>query len=389
MFTQFFYILKNRKVPVSITEWMTLMEALAKGYITNLDEFYFLARAILVKSESHFDNYDIAFQEYFNGIAAPLEITEQIKEWLESPFDENARAEERQALLDRLDFDELLRELEERLNEQDGPHDGGDYWIGRFGTSPFGHSGRNPAGIRIGGVSGGRHAVQIAQQRRFRNYRSDLILDVRQVKMALRRLRQLSRIGFEDELDLEQTIDVTCKNAGEIELIWRRSRKNAVKVLLLMDVGGSMEPFALMVSRLFSAAHSSTHFKDFHYYYFHNCIYDNLYQDIERREAVSTDHILRTFEPDHKLILVGDASMDVTELMNRYGAINFYERNETPGVSWLKRINEHFDRCVWLNPDNPRFWVHPTVNLIGKLFPMFPLTLDGLDEAVRSLVVRK
>jgi len=389
MFTQFFYILKSRKVPVSITEWMTFMEALAKGYVTNLDEFYFLARAVLVKSEAHFDNYDVAFQEYFNGIAAPPEITEQIKAWLDDPYNEIARAEERQNLLDSLDFDALLRELEKRLREQTEQHDGGDYWIGRFGTSPFGHSGRNPAGIRIGGESGGRHAVQIAQQRLFQNYRHDLILDVRQIKMALKRLRQLNRDGFEEELDLEQTIDVTCKNAGEIELIWRRSRKNAVKVLLLMDVGGSMEPFAMMVSRLFSAAHSSTHFKDFRYYYFHNCIYDYLYEDIQRREAISTEHILRTFEPDYKLILVGDASMDVTELMSRYGAINYYERNETAGVAWLKRINEHFDRCIWLNPDNPRFWVHPTVSLIGKLFPMFPLTLDGLDQAVKSLVVRK
>jgi uncharacterized protein with von Willebrand factor type A (vWA) domain len=171
--------------------------------------------------------------------------------------------------------------------------------------------------------------------------------------------------------------------------MWRRSRKNAVKVLLLMDVGGSMEPFALLCSRLFSAAHSSAHFKDFRYYYFHNCIYHSLYQDIERRDAVSTDHLLRTLEPDYKVLLVGDASMDMTELMNRYGAITYYERNEIPGIVRLKRIAEHFSHCVWLNPDNPRFWIHPTVYTISKLFPMFALTLDGLEEAVRRLVVRK
>ncbi len=389
MFTEFFYILKKRKVPVSITEWMTLMEALAKGCITNLDEFYFLARAILVKSEAYYDHYDIAFQEYFKGIETPAEISEQLLEWLKDPLNRMTLTEEEQALFDSMDFDELLRELEERLKEQTGQHDGGGYWIGRGGTSPFGHSGYHPAGIRIGGESRGRHAIQIAQERRFRNYRSDLTLNVRQIKMALKGLRQLSRIGPEDELDLDKTIGATAKNAGEIELIWRRSRKNAVKVFLLMDVGGSMEPFALLCSQLFSAAHSSTHFKDLRYYYFHNCIYDNLYQDIERQEAISTDHLLRTLEPDYKLLLVGDARMGPWELMERYGAINYYERNETPGIVWLKQIAEHFTHCVWLNPDNPRFWIHPTVQLIGKLFPMFPLTLDGLGQAMKRLVVKK
>jgi len=389
MFTDFFYILRKRKVPVSVTEWMTLMEALAKGCITNLDEFYYLARAILVKSEAYYDHYDVAFQEYFNGIDTPAEILEQILEWLKDPLNRMTLTEEEQALLDRMDFDELIKEFEKRLKEQTEQHDGGGYWIGRGGTSPFGHSGYHPAGIRIGGESGGRHAIQIAQERRFRNYRNDLTLDVRQIKMALLGLRQLSRIGPEDELDLEETIDATSKNAGEIELVWTRSRKNAVKVLLLMDVGGSMEPFALLCSQLFSAAHSSSHFKDFQYFYFHNCIYDNLYRDIERQEAISTDYLLRTMEPDYKLLLVGDARMSPWELMERYGAINYYERNEMPGIVWLKRIAEHFTHSVWVNPDNPRFWIHPTIQMIAKMFPMFELTLDGLGQAVKKLVVKK
>ncbi|MBA7688317.1 hypothetical protein ES703_96796 [subsurface metagenome] len=216
-----------------------------------------------------------------------------------------------------------------------------------------------------------------------------MTLDTRQIKLALKRLRQLSRIGPEDELDLEETIDATAKSAGEIELIWQRSRKNAVKVLLLMDVGGSMEPFAQLCSQLFSAAHSSTHFKDFRYYYFHNCIYDNLYQDIERQETISTDHLLRTLEPDYQLLLVGDARMAPWELMMRYGAINYYEHNEIPGIVRLKQIAEHFTHSVWLNPDDPPFWIEPTVQMISKLFPMFPLTLDGLEQAVRKLVVKK
>jgi uncharacterized protein with von Willebrand factor type A (vWA) domain len=389
MFTDFFYTLKRRKVPVSIVEWMTLMEALSKGCISNLDEFYYLARAILVKSEAYYDHYDVAFQEYFKGIETPAEISEQIMEWLKDPINKMTLTEEERALFDSMDFDELLKEFEKRLKEQTEQHDGGGHWIGRGGTSPFGHSGYHPAGIRIGGESGGRHAIQIAQERRFRNYRSDLVLDVRQIKMALKGLRQLSRIGPEDELDLERTIGATCKNAGEIEMVWARSRKNAVKLLLLMDVGGSMVPFARLCSQLFSAAHSSTHFKDFQYFYFHNCIYDNLYQDIERQEAVSTDHLLRILEPDYKLVLVGDARMAMPELTERYGAIYYYEHNEVPGLLRLKQIAEHFTHCVWINPTEPYYWNHSTVLVVEKLFPMFELTLDGLGQAVKKLVVKK
>ena len=389
MFTDFFYVLRKRKVPVSITEWMTLMEALAKGCIANLDEFYFLARAILVKSESYYDHYDIAFQEYFTGVETPAEILEQVLEWLKSPLERLPESEWEQALFDKMGFGELLKELEERLKEQTEQHDGGSHWIGRGGTSPFGHSGYHPAGIRIGGESGGRHAIQIAQERRFRNYRNDLTLDVRQIKVALKGLRQLSRIGTEDELDVDKTIKNTAKNAGELEFIWRRSRKNAVKVLLLMDVGGSMEPFALLCSRLFSAAHSSTHFRDFQYYYFHNCIYDNLYKDMERREAIGTEYLLHTLEPDYKLLLVGDARMGPWELTERHGAIDYFEHNEKPGITWLQRIAEHFSHCVWLNPDDSRFWIHPTVRAIGKAFPMFPLSIEGLEQAVKKLVVKR
>jgi uncharacterized protein with von Willebrand factor type A (vWA) domain len=389
MFTSFFYTLKRRKVPVSIVEWMTLMEALSKGCISNLDEFYYLARAILVKSEAYYDHYDVAFQEYFKGIETPAEITEQIMEWLKDPINRMTLTEEERALFESMDFDELLKELEKRLKEQTEQHDGGSYWIGRGGKSPFGHSGYHPAGIRISGESGGRHAIQIAQERRFRNYRSDLVLDVRQIKMALRGLRQLSRIGPEDELDLEKTIGATCKNAGEIEMVWARSRKNAVKLLLLMDVGGSMVPFARLCSQLFSAAHSSTHFKDFQYFYFHNCIYDNLYRDIERQEAVSTDHLLRILEPDYKVVLVGDATMAMQELTQRYGAIYYYERNEVPGLLRLKQIAEHFTHCIWINPVEPHYWNHPTVMMIQKLFPMFELSLDGLGQAAKKLIVKK
>lgn len=365
------------------------MEALSGGYISNLDDFYYLARAILVKSETYFDQYDVAFQEYFKGIEAPAEIMDQVLEWLKDPINRLTLSPEERKLFDRMDFDELLREFEKRLSEQKEQHDGGNYWVGRGGTGPFGHSGSHPAGIRVGGSSRGRGAIQVAQERRFRNYRSDLTLDVRQVKVALRGLRQLSRIGPEDELDLDRTIDATCRNAGEVEMVWTRSRKNAAKVLLLMDVGGSMEPYALLCSRLFSAAHSISHFKDFQYFYFHNCIYDNLYTDIERQDAVSTLYLLHTLEPDYKVIMVGDARMALPELVDRWGAINYYERNETTGIERLRQIADHFTHWTWLNPEDPYYWNHPTVMMVGKLFPMFQLTIEGLNEAVRKLVVKK
>jgi uncharacterized protein len=389
MFTDFFYALKEQKVPVSVTEWMTLMEAMSRGYIRNLDEFYFLARAILVKSEAYFDHYDVAFQAYFNGIETPPEISDDIWNWLKESLERMGPPPDRSGQFDNMDLEQLMKEFEKRLQEQTEQHDGGHKWIGRGGSSPFGHSGYHPAGVRVGGESRGRHAVKIASERRFRNYRNDLTLDVRQIKLALKGLRQLTRIGPEDELDVDETIEATADNAGEIELVWQRRRKNSVKVLLLMDVGGSMEQFALLCSQLFSAAHSSSHFKDFRYYYFHNCIYDKVYQDMERQEAVSTDHLLRTLEPDYKVLLVGDARMGPWELTARWGAISYYESNEIPGAVWLKRLSDHFTHRVWLNPDEERFWTHPTVQLIGKLFPMYPLSLDGLGQAVRKLVVKK
>jgi uncharacterized protein with von Willebrand factor type A (vWA) domain len=389
MFTSFFYTLKERKVPVSITEWMTLMEALSRGYISSLNDFYYLARAILVKSEAYFDHYDVAFQEYFKGIKVPPQISEDILNWLKDPFNRLLLTEEERTLLDRMDLDELLEELEKRLREQTEQHDGGGYWIGRGGTSPFGHSGQHPSGFRMGGGGGGKSAIQIAEQRQFRNYRHDVTLDIRQIEVALKGLRQFNRTGPEDELDLDKTIDATAKNAGDIEMIWRRSRKNKVKLLLLMDVGGSMDPFAHLCSLLFSAAHRSTHFKDFQYYYFHNCVYDYVYKDIERRDAITIDHLLQNTEPDYKLILVGDAWMAPSELNSVYGAIYYYERNHKPGIVRLKQIADRFSHCVWLNPESTTYWNEPTIAMVRKMFPMFELTIEGLQQAVKKLIVKR
>jgi uncharacterized protein with von Willebrand factor type A (vWA) domain len=389
MFTPFFYKLKEYKVPVSITEWMILMEAMEKGCINNLSDFYYLARAVLVKSETHFDQYDVAFQDYFKGIAPDLQMTEELLQWLMDPKNRPELTPEELAALQKMSLEELLRELEKRLKEQKERHDGGNYWIGTGGTSPFGHSGNNPQGILIGGPGGMRSAVRIAEMRQFRNYRSDITLDTRQMKMALKQLRKLNRIGLEDELDLDKTIDATCKNAGELEFIWRRPRKNTVKLLLIMDAGGSMEPYADLCSQLFSAANSVSHFRSFKYYYFHNCPYDVLYTDIQQRKGIPIDKIIKTHEPDYKVVFVGDACMAQSELHDRFGDIYFHGYQKMSGLDRLRQFKNHFNYTVWLNPERSVLRNYPTVRTIGKMFPMYELTLDGLNEAVKKLATRR
>jgi len=388
MFIDFFYILRKYRLPVSITEWMVLMEALSQGYSwANLTDFYFLARSVLIKSESYYDQYDLAFQDFFQGVETPAEVRDEVLEWLRNPINRLPLAPEELKKMEDFDMDELLRLFEERLKEQKEAHHGGNRWIGTGGTSPFGHSGYHPGGIRVGGESRNRSAVKVAAERRFQNYRSDVILDTRQIKVALKKLRQLSRIGDKDELDLDDTIDKTCKNAGEIELVWMKSRKNAVKVLLLLDVGGSMNPHIRVCSRLFSAAHSATHFRDFQYYYFHNCIYDKLYKDVERNEYILTNNLLHTLPGDYKVVIVGDAQMAYSELMYRHGAIYYQDINDTPGIEWLNRIADHFTHSVWLNPE-PFDWDHATISAIKKIFSMHEMTLDGIDQAIQKLIVK-
>jgi len=391
MFLNFFYTLKRFQVPVSVTEWLALMEALGKGYAySSLIAFYYLARALLVKSETYYDQYDQAFSACFGEIATDETLRDKVLEWLKDPQDRPFLDAETLAQLERFDLDELRRLFEERLAGQTERHDGGGRWIGTGGTSPFGHSGAHPAGVRIGGPGGGGMAVQIAAERRFKNYRADVALDVRQIKVALKRLRHFQRIGPEDELDLEASIDETCKNGGEIELIFGRSRQNTAKVLLVMDSGGSMAPFSDLVNRLFSAAHQMSHFKDLKYYYFHNCVYQDLYEDIYNSESLPTAKALTNLDSDYKLIMVGDAHMAPSELTSAGGAIDYYYHNDMPGIEWLGRLADHFHHAVWLNPITlRRLWVHPTIKAIGRIFPMFELSLDGLDQAVRALKVKQ
>jgi hypothetical protein len=390
LFLQFFYTLRQLKVPVSLTEWMTLMEALAKGHAQgSLSAFYFMARAILIKSEAFYDQYDQAFAHVFKDAALPPDIRQEILDWLADPLNQLKLSEEDLAKMKMMDLDTLREELEKRLKEQDERHDGGGKWVGTGGTSPFGHSGSHPGGIRIGGTGGGGHAIQIAAARRFRNYRTDVALDVRQMKVALKRLRQFTREGPLDELDLPETIDKTCREAGEIELVFTRQRKNRVKVLLMMDSGGSMTPYTRLVNRLFSAAHQMTHFRELKGYYFHNCVYQDMFKDIYNNEAEPTGNLLKTLPSDYKVLFVGDAYMAPSELYSVGGAIDYYYHNDQAGIEWLKRIADHFRYCVWLNPLPERAWIHPTIKAIGQMFPMYPLTLDGLEGAVKKLMVRQ
>ena len=387
MFLDFFYNLRRHRIPVSITEWMALMRALSSGYAhASLERFYVLARALLVKDVGFYDAYDLAFKETFQGIETPAEIVDEILNWLQDPKALEGLTPEQLAMLPKLDLEALRQLFAERLKEQQERHDGGNRWIGTGGTSPFGNNGSNPAGIRVGGEGGQRSAIQVAEDRRYQNYRHDRTLDIRQTQMALKKLRYLQRLGAEEELDLEETIDQTCRNGGEIELVFSPPRKNNAKVLLLMDAGGSMLPYTNIMEQLFSAAHQMTHFKDFQYYYFHNCVYEQIYTDIRMNKKTSVQALLRTLDADYKVILVGDAYMAPEELTEPGGAIYYYHNNSTPGIEWLRRIEAHFKSCIWLNPIPSRNWNRPSIGLVRKVFPMYELTLDGLDQGTKHLV---
>ncbi|MCA9671874.1 MAG: VWA domain-containing protein [Myxococcales bacterium] len=384
----FFYELRRRRIAVGANEWLALYEALARDlHDSSLTGFYNLARAILIHRESDFDSFDEAFAVYFEGIEADaLSLTEEIERWLAEEKELLYLSDEERALLQSLSLEELRELLEQRLREQQERHEGGNRWIGTGGTSPFGRGGQHPTGVRIGGGSGSRSAAQVAAERRYRAYRDDVVLDVRQMQVALRKLRDLRRDGRQDELDLDETIDRTCKNAGDLEIIMRAPRRNNVKVILMMDVGGSMDPHTRVMDKLFSAANAAKHFRDFHAFYFHNCVYSAVYKDSWFRERVPVSDLIRQYGENYKLIMVGDALMHPMELLDQGGALDYWTHNTTPGIEWLRRLRSHFRRAVWLNPEPPRYWDHITVRSIRSLFEMFPLTLEGLEDAVSALI---
>jgi len=392
MFLDLFYGLRDEGVPVSVQEWRSLLEAIEQGlHGSSLLRFYHLGRSCLIKSETYFDHYDRVFARVMKGVEGALgdDVTERILDWLRNAKDLPELTPEQLAELERLTSDELMRRFLETLAEQTERHDGGGRWVGTGGRSPYGNNGTHPTGIRVGGQSRSRSAMKVAEERRFADYRTDVQLDMRQMRVALKRLRQLTRNGLPTELDLDETIDETCKNAGEIELIFRPPRKNDVRLLLLMDVGGTMDPHTDAMSQLLTALHEERGLRAFEPYYFHNCVYDFVYTRARMltADAVPTGDVLRRLDGRWKLVVVGDAAMHPSELLETYGNIDPRRHAPTPGITWLRRLVEHFDRAVWVNPEPQKEWEYvQTTRAIQKLFPMFPLSVDGVTAAVRALV---
>lgn len=390
MFLDFFYHLRDAGLRISVTEWLTFIEALVRGHArSNLEVFYRIARATLVKRETEWDRFDQAFASFFEGVEMQFALDDALLDWLSNPILPRELTEAERAALPSLDLDTLRDEFLKRLQEQTERHDGGSKWVGTGGTSPFGHGGTNPAGIRVGGTGGGRSAVQIAGARAYRNLRSDRTLDTRQMGAALQRLRRLDRDDGVPELDLERTIDKTAREGGEIELVFGPPRRNRVKLLLLLDVGGSMDPHAELCERLFSAAHKATHFKAFQSYYFHNCVYDQLYRDMAQMTGPRTDEVLAGLDPTWFVLLVGDAYMHPFELTRQGGAIDFARDNRRTGLDWLQEFRRRCPSSIWLNPEPERLWDAPSIRLVRSVFPMFGLTLDGLTEGIDTLRGRR
>lgn len=386
MFLDFFYNLRLHKVPVTTHNWLALMQAVADGlHGDNLEGFYQVARCLVVSSESDYDAYDQAFAESFRGAATDLStILESLDDWLRDPKKLEYLDPALAAAIQELGIDELRRQLQERLAEQKKRHEGGNRWIGTGGTSPFGQGGMNPAGIRVGGAGGGRSALAVADARRFAAYRRDLVLDTRQIAAALRKLRTMARKGVDEELDIDETVDATARNCGDLEVMMRPPRKNDVRVVLMMDVGGSMDPFARLCSRLFSAAHNSGGFRELKSFYFHNCVYGRVYEDAAFTKPVSTQDLMRKYDRSWRLIMVGDAYMHPGELM--MSTSNWWDGRAGPvGITWLAKLADWFSKCAWLNPEHPDIWDAPTITEIRRVFPMFPLTLEGLSEMVDAL----
>lgn len=382
--------LRDRGVRVGMQEVVALASALAKGlHESSVEQFYYIARSLMIHDESKLDDFDEVFSHVFKGVPyTTRKIADELREWLSNPIARRNLTEEEKAELKELDLEELLRMFEERLKEQNERHDGGSYWIGTGGTSPFGSGGHHPSGISLrsgqpGGPAGGRTMVRSADARRYRAYRHDLVLDVRQMEVALRKLRSFDRETARRELDLEGTVDATAKNFGELELVLKKPRHPNTRVILMMDVGGSMDPYAELVSQLFSAAKRATHWKELRTYYFHNCVYNKVYATEGLREPTKVRDLLRECDSRYKLILVGDASMAPYELMmNGSGA---FDGETLSGLGWLELLRKHFTSSVWLNPEVSPYWVGSTRDAIAKVFPMHPLTIQGLEEGLRLL----
>jgi len=389
MLVDFFLHLKAFKLPVSTREFLTLLEALEERVVSlSLDDFYSLSRLCLVKDEQHFDRFDLAFGSYFKEVDAVFDIRAEIPgEWLRKEFLRHLSDEDKKLIESLGGLDRLLETFKQRLEEQRKRHAGGRKWIGTGGTSPFGAYGYNPEGIRVGQETGGaRSAVKVWDERNFRNLDGDVELNTRNIKIALRRLRRFAREGVPEELDLDGTIEGTARNAGWLDLRLQPERRNRIKVLLFLDVGGSMDPHVRVCEELFSAAKSE--FRHLEYFYFHNCVYDHVWRDNLRRrnERIGTLELVRTYGPDWRVIFVGDAAMSPYELTQCGGSIEYM--NDEPGLAWLARIFSHFRKVIWWNPEPARGWEYTgsTQLILQALGPrMFPLTLDGIARGIDAL----
>lgn len=389
MLIDFFYTLRKAEVPVTVKELLTLLEALKSGVVfASVDDFYLLSRLCLVKDEKYFDRFDQAFGFYFKGLDDLKIFPDDAipSDWLRSEFLKNLSAEEKAAVEKLGGLDKLLETLNERLKDQHERHAGGNKWIGTGGTSPFGHSGYNPEGIRIGGESRHKRAVKVWEKREFKNLDDSVELGTRNLKVALRKLRQFARTGSADELDLKGTIKSTAENAGLLDIKMVPERHNAAKVLLFLDIGGSMDPYIHLCEQLFSAARSE--FKHLEYFYFHNCVYEHVWKDNRRRfdNKLSTLDVLNTYGSDYRVIFIGDAAMSPYELLSPYGSVE--HMNEETGQMWLQRIIDNWGKAIWLNPVDAGYWKYTqTTDMISKQLAghMYPLTLEGLENAIKYL----
>jgi uncharacterized protein with von Willebrand factor type A (vWA) domain len=396
MFIDFFYQLKNAGIPVSPTSFLTLQKALDMGLINSMDTFYTAARAILVKSERYFDRYDQIFAYRFQDAEMPVyeglvldEVTRALLEgWLEDPVSLAAALEMDASDIMNLTPEELIEYFKKRLEDQKGRHEGGRTWIGTGGTSPTGHSGYHPDGMRVGGISRNKSAVKVAMERRYKDYSRRGLLTQDMMGEALKRLRNMVPVGPKDEIDIDETIYQTTKNGGEIDIVFSRRLKDRIKVILAVDNGGwSMDPYIPIVQTLFDYARDQ--FKDLKTYFFHNTVYDFLWEDPARIHRPFKVEDFISFDPQTRFIMVGDGSMAPYELMAADGSIHVEERSGKPSIEQLKFLAKTFPHCAWLNPVSSQFWqMTTTITTIQQIFPMFDLTLDGLEGAVNHLMAK-
>ncbi len=396
MFLNFFYTLKEVGIPVSPTSFLTLQKALHKGIITSLDDFYTCARAILVKSERYFDLYDQVFAHHFAGVPLPeeggFEINEiargMLEEWLQNPKQMADALGIDEDKLNKMSPEELIEYFKQRLKDQDGRHDGGGKWIGTGGYSPVGHSGHHPGGMRVGGESRNKSAVKVANERRYKDYSTQGPLTQAKIGEALKRLRHLIPSGPLDKINVDETIRETLRNAGEIELVFDRALKDRLKVILAIDNGGwSMDPYIRVVQTLFDYARAQ--FKEVKTYFFHNTIYDYVWEDTARYKKPKSIMEFSRLDPDTRLIILGDASMAPYELMAHDGSIHISQRSGRPSIEQLKFLAKTFSHTVWLNPVSESMWGYThSIMTISKLFPMYELSLDGLEKAVEKLLAK-